>query len=92
MLERLGESELGHSFVDCVTDEDAPHYTSFVPFPMSIAMIRDRLSSNFYRQPEAVIDDIRRLHDCAILYNECKAVVSVDAFVVADRGKRAVRR
>lgn len=40
-------------FVDMVTDDVAPNYRQYIPAPMCLRLILDRLKSGFYRQVAA---------------------------------------
>lgn len=90
MLTVVGETDLGVSFDEVVTDEIAESYTSYVPIAFSLKLVQARIQSNFYRHVEGVVDDLRRIHDICALYNEPSAIITIDALLITNQSTQAL--
>ncbi|VDP69065.1 unnamed protein product, partial [Echinostoma caproni] len=84
---KLPVSELFSHPVDLVS---YPDYLFVNPYPVDLTLIVARLSTGFYRQPEAVRSDLQHLLDNAVRYNRPDSAVVQHARLVFQLAIRAL--
>jgi len=65
-----------HPFVDQVTEDVAPTYLQYIPAPMCLRLVLERLRSGYYRQSRAVKGDLRLIQDNCHEFNGPTAEIS----------------
>lgn len=84
---KLPVSKLFNQPVDLVS---YPDYLFVNPYPVDLALIVARLTTGFYRQPEAVRSDLQHLVDNAVRYNRPDSAVVQHARLVFQLAVRAL--
>ncbi len=69
-----------------------PNYLDDVPYPMDVATLYERITSNYYRRIEAFEWDIQLIYDNAFAYNQPGSAIVADARYVVDVLMRLARR
>ena len=74
-------------FLNPVSDEAAPRYSSIVPLAMHLKLIHQRVQTHYYRQWAGLLGDLDLVVTNCSLYNDKDSEIALSAKFVVDRIK-----
>ena len=84
-FESLRSLNVAKPFLNFVSLDLFPSYSSFVPYPMSLGLIVGRLNGNFYRRIESLKWDCKLILSNAMLFNEDSSGIVKKASILHER-------
>lgn len=81
-----------HPFKYPVSIEQYPDYILYVPEPIDISLICERLKNNYYRSVDQLIKEIKLIHHNALLYYEIGSEITNSAKIIVEKFLSIVKK